>query len=75
MSTKNVTLAIPTSLYNEALAYAQKKGLSLNAMIRELLTKETKPTTSAWIDEMFDVMDSTPKASKKYKWNRDEIYE
>lgn len=71
----NITLSVDKDLLKKGRKYAQKKGKSLNSLIRELLTKEVEGKNSEWLDQFFELMDKANANSKGRKWNREEIYE
>jgi Arc/MetJ family transcription regulator len=74
----NITLAIDEELLESARKYAEQKGTTVNALVRDLLGEEV--TRERRIAEarkgLLELMQtSTARLGKDYKWNREEIYE
>jgi len=71
----NVTLSFSDDLLKKGRKHAQKKGKSLNALIRELLSKEIDNKDEAWLENCFSIMDKTGANSKGKSWSREDLYE
>ncbi|MFO7447952.1 MAG: DUF6364 family protein [Ignavibacteriaceae bacterium] len=71
----NITLSIDENLLKKSRKYAQKRGKSLNSLVRDLLNRELEERDSIWLDEVFLLMDKTKANSKGQKWSREELYE
>jgi hypothetical protein len=76
---KNLTISLPESTLEALREKAKSNGKSLNAWLRELLSREAIPDTS-WLDAMRRSADScansVPDAGRSaWTWNREEIYE
>lgn len=71
----NVTISIEESILDASRAYAKKHGLSLNALIRQMLEQRVLSTSKSWLDECFTLMDDAGGDSKGETWNRDELHE
>ncbi len=71
----NVTLSMEDSLIRKGRKHAQKKGKTLNGLIRELLSKEIEEKNTEWLDRCFSLMDTVNIKSKREKWKRDELHE
>jgi hypothetical protein len=74
----NITLAIDDELLEKAREYAERKGTTLNALVRDLLGEEV--ARERRIEEarkgLLELMrTSTARMGPDYKWNREEIYE
>ena len=73
----NVTISLDEDLLKAGREYSKTHRVSLNALIRELLTKTViKPKKNkAWIEEYFRLVKQAKIKPKNWKWNRDEIYD
>ena len=74
---KNVTLAVDEKILEQARAYAERRGTTLNALVREHLANVAREDQR--IEEarrgLLELIDqSTGRLGPNYKWNRDEIY-
>jgi hypothetical protein len=74
----NITLAIDEELLERARGYAERKGTTLNALVRELLGSEIdqdlrREEARRGLLELMDK--STARLGPDYKWNREEVYE
>jgi hypothetical protein len=48
--------------------------MSFNALIRKLLEKPIKRSSTDWLDAMFKQMDKDNVSSKGQKWTREELH-
>lgn len=74
----NITLAIDEDLLEKSRDYAERKGTTLNALVRELLGQEIdqdKRREEARRGLLELMEKSTARLGPDYKWNREEIYE
>jgi hypothetical protein len=74
----NITLAIDEELLGKARDYADRKGTTVNALVRELLgeTIDQDKRREEARRGLLELMDkSTARLGPDYKWNREEIYE
>jgi hypothetical protein len=74
----NITLAIDEELLGKARDYAERKGTTVNALVRELLgeTIDQDKRREEARRGLLELMDkSTARLGHDYKWNREEIYE
>jgi len=72
----NVTIALSDQLLAAGRDYAHRHGISLNALIRELLERKVNaPPKSDFLQAFFDAVDKAHGDSRGWKWNRGEIYE
>lgn len=74
----NITLAIDEELLGKARDYADRKGTTVNALVRELLGEtigqdKRREEARRGLLELID--NSTARMGPDYKWNREEIYE
>lgn len=69
----NLTLSIPEDLLKNGRSYAQARGTSLNALVRELLAeKVSKPEES--VDSIITRLRQSPGDSKGIRINREELH-
>ena len=71
----NVTISIGEKLLKKSRKYAEKRGTSLNALIRDLLTDKVDQNSEQWIQELFDFADKKSGNSSGKKWKREDLYE
>ncbi len=71
---KNITLALDEETLEAGRAYAQRHQTTLNALVRELLTKTVLADRRALIGEMFRLMDANPGNSQGQRWKREELH-
>lgn len=72
----NVTLSIQENLLKVGREYAHKHHISLNALIRDLLSKTvTKKASSSWLDGCFKLMDKSKVRLKNKKFHREDLYD
>ena len=69
----NVTLSIPDDLLNRGRSYAQARGTSLNALVRELLDETVSNPESA-VDSMVERLRQSAGDSKGVKITREELH-
>ncbi|MDR2673214.1 MAG: hypothetical protein LBC35_08100 [Coriobacteriales bacterium] len=69
----NITLSIDEQLLAQGRRYAQKNGITFNALVRNLVKKTVTPS-EAWLDDAFVLMDETGADSNGWIWNREELY-
>ncbi|MBK6932051.1 MAG: ribbon-helix-helix protein, CopG family [Saprospirales bacterium] len=72
---KNVTLSLPDDLLRKSREYAEKQGISLNEMIRRILKQQVQSERKDAVDKLIDHSRTFRVQTKKWKWNRDEIYD
>lgn len=72
---KNVTLSLPEDLLKKGREYAEKQGLSLNEMIRQLLKQKIQAERKDAVDKLIEHTRTFRVQTKKWKWNRNEIYD
>lgn len=69
----NVTLSIPDDLLRRGRSYAQARGTSLNALVRELLDETVSLPDSA-VDSMIERLKQSAGDSKGVKITREELH-
>jgi plasmid stability protein len=70
---KNITLAIDEQLLKKGREYAQSHGVSLNALIRDLL-RQTVDSPRNWVDDTFAQMDKLEADSHGRRWRRNDLH-
>lgn len=71
---KNITLSIDEDVLQEARKYAQLHHVSLNTLVRQLLEKTVLQQQSAWLEDVFMLMDKANAASDGDTWTRESLY-
>ena len=71
---KNVTLALDEGTLDAGRAYAQRRDMTFDALVHELLVKTVVADREAAVREMFRLMDVHPGKTKDKRWSRDELY-
>ncbi len=71
----NVTLSFDEGLLKKSRKYAQKRGKSLNDLIRELLAREISQNKTDWLDYCYLLMDRAGANSRGKRWARKDLYE
>lgn len=71
----NVTLSIPDDVLKQAREYARRNKTSINAIIRDFLSKTFTKKKKSNFQEFFAIADKYKTSSGGKKITRDEIYE
>jgi hypothetical protein len=71
---KNITLSLPDDLLEKSRAYAQKRGTTLNALVRLLLREKVERENQFMLATLFEEMDALTLGPAK-PWTREELYE
>ncbi len=69
----NLTLSIPDELLKRGRSYAQARGTSLNALVRELLNESISSPDSS-VDSMIERLRHSAGDSKGVKIAREELH-
>lgn len=73
---KNITLSLDEKELEAGREYAQEQGLSLNALIRQLLRRTVRSSSEDWLEECFELMDRAKvKRGKVVAWKREDLYD
>ncbi len=72
---KNITISVDEKVLEAGREYAKKHDISLNALIRKLLTQTVQPESEDWLDECFLLMDKADAYSDGEKWSREDLYD
>ena len=71
----NITLSIDDDLLEAGRKYAREHNTSLNALVRELLTKTVTRSNARRLEDAFRLADRYHFSSKGKKWKREELYD
>jgi hypothetical protein len=71
----NITISMNDEILKAGREYAKLHGMSLNALIRKLLERTVKSSSTDWMDECFQKMDLAGADSKGTTWQREELYD
>jgi Family of unknown function (DUF6364) len=71
----NVTLAIDDQILSRARQLAQRRGISLNEMIRDYLAEVTASAPAQALAELEILWEEEKGDSGGWKWNREELYD
>jgi hypothetical protein len=72
---RNVTMAMDEQTLALGRQYAQKRNLSFDIFVAQLIKREVKPVSKDWPEHLFSLMDKSTGSSNGQKWTRDEIHE
>lgn len=72
---KNITLSLDEETLAAGRAYAERHNTTLNALVRDLLSRTVRVDRLAAVDELFRLMDLSPGRSHGQRWTRDDLYE
>ena len=71
---RNVTITLDERTLEDARRYAAVRGISLNAFLRDLISRSVRRPGEQATDELFEAMDRLPKTTVGVAWNRDDLY-
>jgi hypothetical protein len=72
---RNITLSIPEDMVDRGREYARRRGISLNALIRESLLREIERNAGDATGALLAAMDATDGHSGGRRWTREELHE
>jgi plasmid stability protein len=76
---KNVTISLPDEVLDKLRQRARESEKSLNAWLRDLLTREVAPADQDWQEFRRIAKEIREEQANRlrpdWKWNREEIYE
>jgi hypothetical protein len=70
---KNVTISLPESVWEALRERARNRQKTLNALIGEVLTRETNDDT-AWLRDFEAATEAHSVEARAWNWNRDDTY-
>lgn len=71
---RNVTISVDEKVYEESRKYAKARGISFNALVRELLQRTVQPAEAHTLEHAFELANRLKLGSKGRKWTRADIY-
>ncbi|MCL2493695.1 MAG: hypothetical protein FWF33_06620 [Clostridiales bacterium] len=71
---KNITLAIDETLLKRGRSFAQRRNMSFNAFVRDLIEKNVQEEPAQWANELFALMDAAEPRPNPSGWSREELY-
>jgi len=71
----NITISLDEPLLKSGRQYAQLHGISVNALIRNLLEKTVRNDADQWTEECFLLMDRANAQSRGTRWQREDLYD
>lgn len=72
---RNITLSFPDDVIRRGKDYARRRGISLNALVRDALRREIEREERDATGVLLDAMASAGGRSGDWRWSRDELYE
>lgn len=72
---RNITLSFPDDVIRRGKDYAHRRGISLNALVRDALRREIERDERDATGVLLDAMSSAGGRSQDWRWSRDELYE
>jgi len=71
----NITIALDDDLLQASRDYAQQHQLSLNAFIRDLLSRTVTSPNQLWVEECLSHLEKAGGNSKGQRWKRSDLYD
>jgi len=71
---KNVTISLPEGVLEALRLRADSERMSLNAWLRELLSREVQQESTNWSDTFLELSGRLSKPAPEWTWSRDETY-
>ncbi|TVR72788.1 MAG: hypothetical protein EA427_02820 [Spirochaetaceae bacterium] len=72
---RNITLSFPDDVIKRGRDYARRRGISLNALVRDALRREIEREDQDATGVLLDLMASSGGRSGGWLWSRDELYD
>lgn len=72
---RNITLSFPDEVVQRGKDYARRRGISLNALVREALQREIEREEQDATGALLHSIAATRGRSGGWRWNRDELYD
>lgn len=72
---RNITLSFPDDVIKRGRDYARRRGISLNALVRDALRREIEREEQDATSVFLDLITSTRGRSGGWRWSRDELYD
>ncbi len=71
---KNITLAIDEDLLKAGREYAQRHGVSFNALVRRLIEQRVLANRHHWLEDTFSMMDNIQIPENAGTWTREDLH-
>ena len=71
---RNVTITLDAKVLEAARRDAAARGISLNAFLRELISRSLGQGNGVGASELFELMDRLPKTTEGITWKREDLY-
>lgn len=71
---KNVTISLDDRTMEALRKYARERGQSLNAFLRDLVSRTVRQPADKAAEELFELMDALPATKVGVTWKRDDLY-
>jgi plasmid stability protein len=71
---RNITLSFPDDVIKQGKSYARRRGISLNALVRDALRREIEREEQDATGALLAVIASTGGRSGGWQWCRDDLY-
>jgi len=71
---RNVTITLDERTLEDARRYAAVRGISLNAFLRDLISRSVRKPGEQAADALFEAMDRLPKTAVGVTWNREDLH-
>jgi predicted transcriptional regulator len=72
---RNITLSFPDDIIKRGKEYARRRGISLNALVRDALRREIEREEQDASGVLLNIIASTGGRSGGWRWSRDELYD
>ena len=72
-SVKNLTVSLPDAVLESLREKARTERVSLNALVRELLSREVQQDSN-WAESFNRLADEVTVTSPEWNWSREETY-
>ncbi len=72
---RNVTMVMDEQTLTLGRQCAQKRNLSFDIFVAQLIQREVKTASNDWAEHLFSLIDKSTGSSDGQKWTRDEIHE
>jgi len=71
----NVTISLDEKTLEAGRRYAKERGMSLNALIRELLNRTARGTVGGTLEDAFRAGEELDIRVDKIDWRREDLYD
>lgn len=71
---KNITLSIEEDILKLGREYARVHNVSFNVLVRKLIERTVKKSSSNWLDDTFEYIDKNIDSRSGMTWKREDLY-